>query len=176
MKSSKWEYPYHKVTCTDCHDPHKPNKAQIRERLTVDGAGGRKLTLAVNVNDNSHCLGCHAGFGPFERLQREQIADLTANRESIGRIVSEHTKHPYNPTGQFGVSRCTTCHMAPRAASGAPYEMHSHTFEVVPPEQTLKYQAQAGVPNSCATCHRQTASMIGAPADTAVANWTEASD
>ena len=176
MKSSKWEYPYHKVTCTDCHDPHKPNKAQIRERLTVDGAGGRKLTLAVNVNDNSLCLGCHAGFGPFQQLKREQIADLAANRESIGRVVSEHTKHPYNPTGQFGVSRCTTCHMAQMAASGAPYDMHSHTFEVVPPERTLMYQAQGGMPNSCATCHRQTASMIGAPADTAVANWTEPSD
>lgn len=176
MKSSKWEFPYHKVTCTECHDPHKPTRAQIRESMVVEGAGGNQLTLAVQVNDNSLCLACHATHGPFEALRPEQIADMKGNREAIAQVVTAHTRHPYNPEGVFGVSRCTTCHMAAMAASGAPYDMHSHTFEVVPPERTLQYQAQGGMPNSCATCHRQMAAMSGAPQDNSLTSWTEASD
>ncbi|HET8549962.1 MAG TPA: hypothetical protein VFL57_18255 [Bryobacteraceae bacterium] len=176
MKSPKWEFAYHKVTCVECHDPHRATKSQIRTSLVTTGAGNAKLTLAVNVNDNSLCLGCHAGFGPFKSLTREQIADVKSNRELIAQVVTAHTRHPYNPEGAFGVSRCTTCHMAQMAASGAPFDMHSHTFEVVPPEKTLSYQAQGGMPNSCATCHRQMAALIGAPADTSLTAWNEESD
>lgn len=175
MKSSKWEYQFHKVTCSECHDPHSSSKAQIRKVMKVDAAGA-ELKIAVNVNDNSLCLACHAGFGPFASLTRPQIADMGTNREVIAKVVSDHSHHPYNPEGTFGVSRCTTCHMATMASSGAPYDMHSHTFEVVPPERTIKYQPQGGMPNSCATCHRQTAALIGAPQDNSLTNWAEPSD
>lgn len=176
MKSSKWEYAYHKVTCTECHDPHKPGKAQLRQTMVLDAPGGAKLKIAVQANDNSLCLACHAGFGPFQSLKREQIADLPANRTAIAAVVTLHTRHPYNPEGAFGVSRCTTCHMAAMAASGAPYDIHSHTFEVVPPERTIQYREQGGMPNSCATCHRQMAALIGAPQDNSVTTWNEPSD
>ena len=176
MASAKWEFPYRKVTCVDCHDPHTSTKSQIRTSMVVDVTGGGRLTIRVSVNDNSLCLGCHAGFGPFQSLTKQQIGDLKGNREVIAQVVTAHTRHPYNPEGAFGVSRCTTCHMAQMGASGAPYDMHSHTFEVVAPEKTLKYQAQGGMPNACATCHRQMAQLIGAPADTSLTTWNEDSD
>lgn len=176
MRSSKWEFEFHKVTCTECHDPHKSSPAQMRETLTVDGVAGAKLKLAVKVPDNSLCLACHAGFGPFQALRREQIADMKSNQTAIAQIVSAHTHHPYNPEGIFGMSRCTTCHMSKLAASGAPYDMHSHSFDVVPPEKTIKYQPQGGMPNSCATCHRQMTDAIGAPQDTSITLWNEESD
>ena len=67
--------------------------------------------------------------------------------------------------------------MAKMASSGDPYDMSSHTFEVVPPEKTLQFQAQGGMPNSCAVrCHRPTAPIFGLPADASLTNWAEASD
>lgn len=176
MRSSKWEFELHKVTCVDCHDPHASSPGQIRQTLVTQGSGGVQLRINVSVKDNSLCLGCHAGFGPFQSLTKEQITDMATNRAAIGQVVSAHTRHPYNPDGAFGVSRCTTCHMAQLAASGAPYDMHSHSFDVVPPEKTLKYRPQGGMPNSCATCHRQTAALIGAPPDVSINVWNEESD
>lgn len=176
MRSSKWEFEFHKVTCVECHDPHASSPAQIRRTLVTQGSGGVQLKLTVNAKDNTLCLGCHAGFGPFQSLQKEQIADSKANREVIAQVVSAHTHHSYNPEGDSGTSRCMGCHMAQMASSGAPYDMHSHSFDVVPPEKTVKYQAQGGMPNSCAICHRQTATSIGAPADKSISTWNEESD
>jgi hypothetical protein len=176
-QSSKWEFQFHKVTCSDCHDVHRNSAGKhMKQVMEVDGASG-KLKLNVKVEDNSLCLGCHAGFGPFATLKREDIANMEKNREIIARVVSDHSKHPYSPESAIGLSRCTECHMAKMAASGDAYDMHSHTFEVVAPEKTIKYQAQGGMPNSCAVrCHRPLAPAIGLPADSSLTNWTEPSD
>jgi len=177
MKSSKWEYEFHKVTCNDCHDVHNGEKKQMRKTLTVAGAGGVQLTLDVDVDDNSLCLACHAGFGPFASLKREDVADMKTNHDIIASVVSDHTKHPYNPGGKIGLSRCTKCHMAKMATSGDPYDIHSHTFEVVPPTKTLKYQDKGGMPNSCAVgCHRALAPLYGLSADSSLTTWNEKSD
>lgn len=176
MRSAKWEFEQHKVTCVECHDPHAASPAQIRKTLATRGSDGAALKINVSVNNNSLCLGCHAGFGPFQALKKEQIADLAANSQAIAQVVTAHTRHPYTPEGTLGLSRCTNCHMAAMASSGAPYDMHSHTFAVVPPEATLKYQSQGGMPNSCATCHRKLAPAIGAPPDLSISAWNEASD
>lgn len=67
--------------------------------------------------------------------------------------------------------------MARMASSGDPYDMASHTFEVVPAEKTLKYQAQGGMPNSCAVrCHRPLAAAFGLPADASLTTWNETGD
>lgn len=176
MRSSKWEFEFHKVTCTECHDPHASSPAQLRSVIRTQGAGGAELRINVSVADNTLCLACHAGFGPFQGLQKEQIVNAAANRAVIAQVVTAHSHHPYNPEGTFRVSRCTSCHMAQMAASGAPYDMHSHSFDVVPPEKTLKYQPQGGMPNSCGTCHRQLTTAIGAPPDTSISAWNERSD
>ncbi|MBI5282405.1 MAG: hypothetical protein HY858_12040 [Candidatus Solibacter usitatus] len=177
MKSAKWEFQFHKVTCSDCHDVHGATRKHIKKVLEVDGAGGAKLKINVKVEDNTLCLACHAGFGPFVGLKREDIAMAGANSAMIAKVVEDHTKHLYDPDGKMGLSRCTECHMARMAASGDPYDMASHTFEVVAPEKTLKYQAQGGMPNSCAVrCHRPLAPLFGLPADPSLVTWNESSD
>jgi hypothetical protein len=178
MKSAKWEYQFHKVTCGECHDVHNAQPGHIRKEMVVDPTGGgAQITLKVKMEDNTLCLACHAGFGPFASLKRQDLLDLSGNVGAIAAVVSEHSRHPYNPNGSLGLGRCTECHMAKMAASGDPYDMHSHTFEVVSPEKTLQYQAQGGMPNSCAVrCHRPLAPVYGLPADASLSTWNEASD
>ncbi len=175
--SAKWEFAYHKVTCMDCHNVHNTNEHNIIDTMTVDGPDGATLKLSVKVEDNSLCLGCHAGFGPFQALKREQIADMQGNWLNIASVVSQHTVHPYAPEREVGLSRCTECHMAKVASSGAPYDISSHGFKVVQPKMTLDAQAKGGMPNSCAVrCHRPLAPLFGLPADTSLTNWAEPSD
>lgn len=176
MKSSKWEFAFHKVTCYECHDVHNENPKHLVSQLVVDGAAG-KVRIATKVEDNTLCLACHAGFGPFDKLKREDIANYAANRPLIAMVVENHTHHPYEPERTMGLSRCTECHMAKTASSGAPYDMSGHSFHVVPPSKTIQTFRQGGMPNSCAVrCHRPLAPMFGLPADASLATWNEGAD
>ncbi|MBI4910936.1 MAG: hypothetical protein HY820_45420 [Acidobacteria bacterium] len=177
MKSAKWEFEFHKVTCAECHDVHNSKPSQIRQTMEVDGSDGKKLKVSVKLEDNTLCLACHAGFGPFEGLKREDIANIEASRPKIANVVEAHTYHPYEPERTVGLSRCTECHMAKTASSGAPYDISGHSFAVVPPEKTLNTLKDGGMPNSCAArCHRPLSTLYGLPADSSLATWTEESD
>lgn len=177
MTSAKWEFAFHKVTCFECHDVHSAEPKSLRGEMVVDTTAGGKVAIATKVSDNSLCLACHAGFGPFQSLRREDIADIGRNRDKIGAVVSEHTHHPYDPENRIGLSRCTECHMAKVAASGDAYDISSHTFHVISPQQTLATQKDGGMPNSCAVrCHRLLAPLQGLPADASLSTWTETSD
>jgi hypothetical protein len=176
-RSSKWEFQFHKVTCFECHDVHNTKTAHIREVLDVDATDGTPLHIPAKVEDNSLCLGCHAGFGPFAQLSRDEIVDIKANEAKISAVVESHSRHSYAPDRTLGLSRCTECHMAKVAASGAPYDISTHTFSAIPPAKTLDTQAQGGMPNSCAVrCHRPLAPIFGLPPDADLTKWNESSD
>ena len=174
-QSSKPTYAHHEIRCWECHDPHgSANKHDIVEEIVED-----TLTIATENDNNTLCLACHATHGHFEDLTKEMIADYTSNIDTIGVIVSEHTNHSYDPengsqTG--GASRCSKCHMPKTAKSGIHYDIHSHTFEAIPPGKTLDFE----MPNSCAvSCHRNP-SDTGVPdfgiVDGTLHDWAEASD
>jgi hypothetical protein len=167
-----------KSYCTECHDPHRPGPGgQLRETLTVAGAGGAPLKINVKVEDNTLCLACHAGSGDFAGIRKEDLVDPQRNAVLIGNVVSNHTYHPYRPEGTMGMSRCTECHMAKVGVNGYPYDVSNHTFEAIPPTKTLQYQAQGGMPNSCAVrCHRPMGPVFGLPADGSLTTWNERSD
>jgi hypothetical protein len=96
------------------------------------------------------CLSCHATHGAFEDISVEMVADYDNNIDGIGAIVSAHSNHPYDPAGS-GNSRCSKCHMPKVGKSAVAYDMHSHTFEVIPPQKTTTF----AMPNACATsCNR----------------------
>jgi hypothetical protein len=165
-KSSKPTNPYHPVRCSDCHDPMSTtsNSAQV-----LDQVQSGTLTLTTHVEDDTLCLSCHATHGgdtsaDFTTITTAMVADYTNNRDAIGDVVSAHTNHPYAPERIMGLSRCTQCHMAKTQGPDAALALHGHTFEAIPPQKTLIYQAQGGMPNSCAlSCHATlvNASLVG---------------
>ncbi len=148
-ESSKPTFQFHQVTCYECHDVHNEVKHHITEMIEEEDSNGDPLEIATENDNNTLCLACHATHGEFENITKEMVADYNNNVDAIAAIVTEHTHHAYNPDGT-GESRCSKCHMPKAAKSAITYDIHSHTFEVVPPEKTKQF----GMPNACAvSCH-----------------------
>lgn len=108
MKSAKWEFEFHKVTCCECHDVHQPTPMHLRTVMKVDGTGGAKLEIRSKIEDNSLCLACHAGFGPFASLKREDIAELEKNRDTVAAVVEQHTPRPRRRWPRRSRAACPT--------------------------------------------------------------------
>ncbi|NOX18656.1 MAG: T9SS type A sorting domain-containing protein [Chlorobi bacterium] len=149
-QSEKPTFEFHKVTCIDCHDAHgSENEHMIVEDREEEDSNGNPIVVNTEPDNNTLCLSCHATHGDFEDISVEMVADYANNVDGIGTIVSAHTHHPYDPEGN-GASRCTKCHMPKVAKSAIKYDIHSHTFEAIPPEKTKIFD----MPNSCAvSCH-----------------------
>ncbi len=57
--------PYEKMNCWTCHTLHRNvATSQTRTSLTVT-EGTTSLRIATSYRDNTLCLACHAGYGPF---------------------------------------------------------------------------------------------------------------
>jgi len=134
IQSQHWVGEHGPVFCWDCHDPHSKGKEGPQ--------------LLVSNDDNTLCLNCHASHG-FE--------DEAA--------IQNHTQHSYKPES-LGTSRCSKCHMPKTAKSATWYndnagDIHSHTFEIVPPPLTNKMAKKGkgtdedgtAIPNGCNGCH-----------------------
>ena len=175
-QSSKPTYTYHQVTCFECHDVHNDTKHHITKQVIETDSLGAEITIVTENDNNTLCLSCHATHGAFEDISVEMVADYENNIDGIGAIVSDHTKHPYDPTGN-GSSRCSKCHMPKVGKSAVAYDMHSHTFEVIPPQKTNEF----AMPNACASsCHRGIENganpIFNTGADESLTDWTEAAD
>lgn len=172
--SGKPSFAFHKVVCTECHNPHRAgtNRHQVVTQIK-DG----DLTIPTKVSDNTLCLACHATHGPFAAITKAEVAKYAANVNKIAQVTSEHSRHPYGPDRVLGLSRCVECHMPKIAASGAPYDIRSHTFEPIAPEKTIQYQSGGGMPNACAvSCHGTRADAFGLGIDTAPTVWNQPID
>ncbi|MBI4866539.1 MAG: ammonia-forming cytochrome c nitrite reductase subunit c552 [Candidatus Wallbacteria bacterium] len=139
------------VTCFDCHDPHG------------NRSGGRKHQLLASTDDNALCLRCHGKDG---RAQTRFLLPGESSTNSSIKLVTEHTKHSYNPTGSGGpvASRCTACHMQKTASSALRYDISDHTQRIIKPVESLDMADNGGdksaglvIPHSCASstvgCH-----------------------
>lgn len=170
--------PFGKLNCFTCHDPHKPaGDHQVRDSLAV---GTDKFK--VENDNNSLCLACHATLGPFAAITKDMVRDPAANQAAIAAVVSEHTRHSYDPTNAnttSGASRCSKCHLPKTATTAKAYDIHSHTFNTVPPAKTLLYQSKGGMPNGCAvSCHRNGAGKVPnfGITDATLSAWNEQTD
>lgn len=170
LRSPHFTNPYQKLRCFDCHDPHQQaNAAQIIPQRTQGG-----VTIATREENNTLCLSCHATHGPFAAITPEMVANYETNRTAIGDVVSAHAHHPYGAERSMGLARCTSCHMPRVAAAEHESAIHTHQFIPQPPEKTLKYQAQGGMPNACAaTCHREQVNLWGYGVKTDFLPWTD---
>jgi mono/diheme cytochrome c family protein len=66
--------PYEKLACADCHNVHSTVQgpaAAVRE----DGAD-TFVFHGLTFDNNSLCLSCHAGYGEFASLTKEDVAKL----------------------------------------------------------------------------------------------------
>lgn len=163
-RSSKPTFQFHPTRCTECHRPHS---ARMQSTIVSDG-----VSIPTAVNNNTLCLACHATHGPFETITKDEVKNYADNVQKIGAVVSAHSYHPYGPDRSMGLSRCTTCHMPATAVTAIAYDIHSHTFDVVPPEKTMIYQAQGGMPNACAvSCHATKVNSFGLGLDPSISTW-----
>jgi len=172
-KSSK---PGHPVTCYECHDVHNDVKHHMREEIEEEDSLGNPITIATENDNNTLCLACHATHGAFENISKEMVADYQNNITEIGNIVSLHTNHDYDPDGS-GESRCSKCHQPKSIKSAIPYDIHSHTFEVLQPEKTTTFE----MPNACAvSCHRGIENggspLFNTGVDLDLGDWSEQTD
>ncbi len=175
-QSSKPTFPYHKVTCFECHDVHNDTKHHIVKQIVEKDSTGNDITIVTTNDNNTLCLSCHATHGAFENITVEMVADYENNIDGIAAIVTAHTNHPYDPENS-GNSRCTKCHNSKIGKSAVAYDMHSHTFEVIPPQKTKEFV----MPNACATsCHRDIENgpnpIFNTGADESLTDWAEAAD
>jgi hypothetical protein len=173
--------PWVNLVCSTCHDPHgnTSNKWMIRNQLVEDG-----VTIATENDDNTLCLACHAGHGPFASLRKTTIANITDadSLALVASVVSGHTRHSYDPENNnttSGSSRCSKCHSPKVQKTAIEYDIHAHTFWTIAPSQTLDSQAQGGMPNSCAvSCHRNGTGNVPnfGIADATLSAWNEQTD
>jgi len=178
ITTEKSIFQFDPITCYNCHDIHNTVKHHIRTEIVEEDSLGADLAIATENDNNTLCLACHATFGDFADIPKEWVADYANHVNDIAPIVSTHTHHPYDPEGT-GASRCSKCHNPKMAKSAIAYDIHSHTFEVISPENTTFYQPQGGMPNSCAvSCHQQEAfPNFGVDvSNDDIAKWDEASD
>jgi nitrate/TMAO reductase-like tetraheme cytochrome c subunit len=116
--------PYEKLTCGNCHDSH----STYLGTGTAESAKGDQYKFAnATYKNDVLCLGCHAGFGPFAGVTKDDVAavhvdaggtatkngaavvassaaDLGASQGAIAGAVSQHmadkagmTDAPYTP-------------------------------------------------------------------------------
>jgi hypothetical protein len=178
LTSAHYTNPFVKINCFTCHNPHKPaGDHQIVDSLQVDTD-----KFKVMNDDNTLCLACHATHEPFAAVTKEMIKDPVANKAAIGAVVTQHTHHPYDPENS-ALSRCSSCHMAKTAITAKAYDIHTHTFDVVPPEKTILYKnvttPTVGMLNACAaSCHRNATgnASLGVGTDATLTSWNEPTD
>ena len=173
-ESLKTNNSFHPVRCTECHNSMAPtsNNAQIVDTITEGST-----TVQTKTANNTLCLSCHATHGPFSDITTAQVADYANQPDAIGKVVSQHTHHPYAPERIMGLSRCTECHMAMTQGPDATLALHGHTFEAISPQKTLKYQDQGGMPSSCAlSCHASRVDVFNVGVTSDLHTWNKPFD
>jgi len=164
------------VACYNCHDPHGTTEHLIVTEIEEEDSLGNPIVIPTANDNNTLCLACHSTHGDFAGISKEWVADYQNHINDIGAIVSQHTNHPYDPEGT-GTSRCSKCHNPEIAKSAINYDIHSHTFEPIPPEKTIIFE----MPSSCAvSCHRDIENggspIFNIGVDANLGDWTEATD
>lgn len=104
----------------------------------------------MNPDNNDLCLSCHGGQGPGKIPP-----GATTDAQGLVNTIDGHTYHNaidgIRPAAGNG-SLCTGCHMPFTAKSSYKYDIRTHSFRFLYPEESLTVTDR---PNGCmtATCH-----------------------
>ncbi|MCK5671331.1 carboxypeptidase regulatory-like domain-containing protein [Candidatus Bathyarchaeota archaeon] len=134
LRSPHVDNPYQKLTCYTCHDSHT---LDVVPTLPV----GEYEFERPAYDDNTLCLGCHAGHGPFADVTKDDVAamqvhdgrqttkdgvvitfevgEIAISRNAVTKSVGAHMAEIgmggalYTPDDpDMSVGSCVSCHMA----------------------------------------------------------------
>src|SRR5207249_1465300 len=132
------------VGCERCHRPGSAHAADATRGNIINPAH------MDYVNANDTCIQCHSQDRPVHNPMEGKYYDRTV-RYRVGLHIrdfwqlEEHTHHKKGSTG----SQCVACHMPKIATTLGDVKVRVHTFAVISPALTDKYQ----IPNPCTSCH-----------------------
>jgi predicted CXXCH cytochrome family protein len=116
---------------------------------------GNTFAQSVMHGVGLQCSNCHESHGSRHRSMTVKSADTNAlcltchgPEKNVGpkyKTISDHTHHGLTSAG----SRCIECHMPKTGSNAVAGEARNHTFNFIPPSETIK----SGDPNSCNGCH-----------------------
>jgi predicted CXXCH cytochrome family protein len=141
-------------TCVSCHDTHPEDDQPVNEHQ-------------LRLDREDICMACHT-YGEAEYAdsphhpQREVFTGNTA-----AGVLGELHGEP----GMLNETTCADCHMPKTAKSAIKYDISSHTFKVILPEDGITYS----MPDSCtaAPCHT---TMDPENAQEIIDNWQDRFD
>jgi predicted CXXCH cytochrome family protein len=115
---------------------------------------GNDFSQSLMYRRGITCFDCHDIHGtsnyaqlikPADTLCRDCHSPSSPNGPHAA-TLEDHTHHKADSAG----SSCVACHMPAIQTEGVPgVYVHAHTFEVIPPVMTDRYQ----IPNPCTSCH-----------------------
>lgn len=134
---------------------------------------GNDFVQSVMYRKGVTCASCHDVHGTENYAQLRKPADKIcldchSTTSPNGPHVASMEEHTYHKDGSPG-SQCVACHMPKIESEGVPGTFVSaHTFRVVTPAMTDKYQ----MPDACTSCHKD---QTTAWATAAMRRWSHQS-
>ncbi|MBI5528751.1 MAG: carboxypeptidase regulatory-like domain-containing protein [Deltaproteobacteria bacterium] len=80
--------PYERLTCSSCHDVHTLKQGPASQEVN-DGVDDWEF-VAPKLSNNNVCLACHAGYGPFADLTKDDIGALHAGSATPAPAVKKN--------------------------------------------------------------------------------------
>ncbi|MBI5509496.1 MAG: carboxypeptidase regulatory-like domain-containing protein [Deltaproteobacteria bacterium] len=111
--------PYEKLTCSSCHNVHSTVQGPA---AAVRQAGADTFTFHdLTFDNNTLCLSCHAGYGPFAALTKEDVAKLhvsdTGTVDKNATLNVTYTAAEITPAMAF-IAAAVSEHMQDQAGMG----------------------------------------------------------
>jgi len=134
------------VRCSDCHNPH--------------GSENPAATL-LDPENNRLCLSCHGGNGRGDTLPGASVDGdgyvYNIKGHTFPVSSTTHMVDPEDKTKPYlNSGKCIECHMPLTAKASNKYDIRTHHFKLLWPQESYERQAELlGRPNSCMTgeCH-----------------------
>jgi hypothetical protein len=148
-KNATWQQ-----TCVSCHDTHPEDDQEVNEHQ-------------LRLERDDICMSCHTyGDAEYSDSPHHPQREVFTGNTAAG-VLGELSGEP----GMLNQTTCADCHMPFVAKSAINYDISSHTFRPIMPEDGIAF----GMPDSCtaAPCHT---TMSQENAQEIIDNWQDRFD